>query len=211
MSHQAVDAVLHSSLPRRLRMVAAVLAHYADADGGRIRPSNQTIAACAGIDKREVQRHVAELRSLGVLELVRAGGAGARCCNEYRMHVDRLIPRMDGDSPMGGDSTTLKGGGKGGDKGGEMGGASTTQSRIKDQGIERAHANGKPGAWIRSDTPEAREQLRREKQQQLEQLEAEYTAAGFRAAARYESPTSYRTAFTLWQQQRRATAAESRA
>lgn len=212
-----MEAVLAAeALPRRLVLVAVVLAHYADPDGGSIRPSIATIEARARTDRRNVQRYVRELEQLGVLLVVRRGGAGAKCCSEYRLDLARLAA-LDG---MGGTATahdgpeaTAKGGSttavqehehanKGGTKGGSESGSPTARSRKGNE--ERAHAHERAGPSPSAGSAGALDQVKDARRRELGALEAEYGRAGFRRAMDYETPSSYRTAFGLWRQERRA-------
>ena len=67
MSVRHAKAVLESDLQPGLRLVAVVMALYADKDGSRIFPAVQTVADEAGVTERSARRAISRLRDLGVL------------------------------------------------------------------------------------------------------------------------------------------------
>ena len=99
--------VLKSALPRPLRFLATVLALYADEDGDNIYPSVSTLAADLGLHRTGVIRQLRDLREIGVLEVVRAGG-GRHRVTRYRMAMERLPSRQENSSA----SATVTGDGR---------------------------------------------------------------------------------------------------
>ncbi len=73
--------------PMRLKLVALTLATYADADGTRVRPGVDVLAAVTGQGASTVRRLVAALRESGLIEVVARGGgrSGRGRATEYRL------------------------------------------------------------------------------------------------------------------------------
>lgn len=88
MSGRLVSAVLESTLPHRLKTIAAVLASYGRDDGSAIRPSLHTIAKRWSRSERRAQAALADLLDLGVLVIVRPHGPHRP--TEYRIDLERL-------------------------------------------------------------------------------------------------------------------------
>lgn len=74
--------------PPTRKLVAFVLASYANVEGGDIRPGLERVASECGTDVRTVRRHVRALEAAGVL-LVAKRSAG-RKPTEYRLDVNAL-------------------------------------------------------------------------------------------------------------------------
>jgi hypothetical protein len=86
-------------MPKAVKYVALILATYADADGSRVRPGIDVLAAVAGEGQSTVRKRVAELRTTyGLLDVVSRGGGrnGSGKAAEYRlvMPVD-LLERVE--------------------------------------------------------------------------------------------------------------------
>lgn len=80
--------VRRAIMPIRLKLVALVLATYADADGTRVRPGADVLAAVTGQGESTVRKQLTELLTdYGLLRLVsRGGGRGGRGkTSEYRL------------------------------------------------------------------------------------------------------------------------------
>ena len=74
-------SITHSAMPPTRRLVALVYSTYADADGGSVRPSMQTVALDTGLGLSTVRRESAELRAgewLGVEPGTTSGGYDER-------------------------------------------------------------------------------------------------------------------------------------
>lgn len=84
----------------RLKLVAIILADYADVDGV-CWPSYRTIAKRANIHERSAQRHVKQLIKLGIITKLRTGtivGHGkdaTRVSNLYRVNASTLIKQRE--------------------------------------------------------------------------------------------------------------------
>jgi biotin operon repressor len=76
-------------MPPTQKLVALVLASYADRDGSRVRPGNEVLAAVTGQSERSVKRCLSALRDLGLLVVARRGGgrAGAGKATEYQLTI----------------------------------------------------------------------------------------------------------------------------
>ena len=74
--------------PPPCKLVAFVMASYANIDGTRIRPSKERVARECGTDVRNVRRHVEALKGLGVLTCTKE--SKGRKPAEYRMNLDAL-------------------------------------------------------------------------------------------------------------------------
>lgn len=72
MSGRLATLVWESGLPRRVRACAAVLAGFAKDDGSSVYPSMKRVAWSLSVTERQAQSLVSELRTLGVLRVVRA-------------------------------------------------------------------------------------------------------------------------------------------
>jgi hypothetical protein len=84
-------------MPAKVKLLAMVLASYADQDGSRVRPGLDRLAGVTGQGERTIQRHLAELRgAFGLIEEVSRGGGRGRTARaaEYRLVVpDDLLDR----------------------------------------------------------------------------------------------------------------------
>jgi DNA-binding transcriptional MocR family regulator len=72
------------------KAVALKLADYARDDGGRVYPSLARISEETEVSKSTVQRSVRELLKMGILSVVKRGGAGPKATTEYKFNMDRL-------------------------------------------------------------------------------------------------------------------------
>jgi len=88
MSGRLVSCVLTSSLPHRLKTLAAVLASFGRDDGTSIRPRLSTIARAWGRSERRTQAALTDLQRLDVLVVVRRRTRSRPM--EYRIDLDRL-------------------------------------------------------------------------------------------------------------------------
>jgi len=93
MSGFLAGKVWQSDLVPSLKPLAAALADIANDDGTSIYPSVEYVAWLLGKGERTVQRGLAELKQIGVLEVVayRSGGRGH--ATEYRLIEGRLPKR----------------------------------------------------------------------------------------------------------------------
>jgi hypothetical protein len=91
MSGRLVTAVLESALKPALKPVAVALASVARDDGSRLFPSVAHVAWLLGRSLRPVQEHLAALRTLGVLVVVRP--ASPHRATVYRFNVRALPSR----------------------------------------------------------------------------------------------------------------------
>ncbi|MGW5518491.1 helix-turn-helix domain-containing protein [Nocardia africana] len=73
------------SIPSQQKFLALMLATYADPDGSRVHPGVERLARVMGVTDRTVKRSLAELRSLGLVELVKQGNRWAHKADEYRL------------------------------------------------------------------------------------------------------------------------------
>lgn len=91
--------VRRAVLPKPVKLLALILATYADADGTRVRPGNDILAAVTGDSEKNVRRLLGRLRDdLALLELVRRGGGrgGRGSASEYRLVLPTdLLERLD--------------------------------------------------------------------------------------------------------------------
>lgn len=76
-------------MPGNEKLLALVLATYADRDGSRVRPGNQVLAAVTGMSERTVKRALAALRDCGLLAVSRRGGGrdGQGRATEYQLTI----------------------------------------------------------------------------------------------------------------------------
>jgi hypothetical protein len=84
-------------MPKPHKLLAFVLATYADSDGTRVRPGNDVLADVTGDSEKNVRRILGALRELGLLSLVsRGGGRGGRGkASQYRLTIpDDLLDRV---------------------------------------------------------------------------------------------------------------------
>lgn len=81
----------HSRSRHGARLVLLAIADCASADGGNAWPSNAELRRKSGLGERAVQTAIAELTSLGELEV--RYNAGPKGCNAYRVIMSDLDPR----------------------------------------------------------------------------------------------------------------------
>lgn len=91
-------------MPSTQKLVALVLASYADRDGSRVRPGNEVLAAVTGQSERSVKRCLAALREVGLLVVSQRGGgrAGRGKATEYQLTIpvdllDRVVLLQPGE------------------------------------------------------------------------------------------------------------------
>jgi hypothetical protein len=85
--------VWHSALSPHLKPIAAALADIADHDGSSIYPSVAYVSWLLGRSERHIQTAMAQLRSLGVIEVIRNSNGGRGRSTEYRMLEGKLPHR----------------------------------------------------------------------------------------------------------------------
>lgn len=84
------------TLPGAVKLLAYTLAQYGDQSGHDIRPGTPRLAAVCGMATRVVDRHLATLREVGLIERVSNGGGRNRLAAVYRLTVpDDLLERLD--------------------------------------------------------------------------------------------------------------------
>lgn len=67
------------------KYLALVLATYADQDGSRIRPGVERLGRVMCTSEKTVKRHLATLRSDGLIERVKQGNRWTHQADEYRL------------------------------------------------------------------------------------------------------------------------------
>ena len=82
-------------LGKSTKLVAMVLASYADTSGGSVRPGEPRLAGACEMGASTVRRHVATLVEMGLLERVSNGGGPGKWAACYRLVVpDDLLWRV---------------------------------------------------------------------------------------------------------------------
>ncbi len=92
MSHSATHIVLMAPIkPPALKLTAAVMAAALNHKTQLLNPSIATIAEAVGIERRQAQRYVKTLISMGLLSVIEnaRGGAPGTTPN-YVLHIDRI-------------------------------------------------------------------------------------------------------------------------
>jgi DNA-binding transcriptional regulator PaaX len=89
MSMKLVSAVLESSLPSADRLVALVLADWANEDGTNLYPPIEVIAKKVGLGERATRTAIRRLHIDGILVEVESEGSRSL----YRIDVGRLRAR----------------------------------------------------------------------------------------------------------------------
>ncbi|WP_337456598.1 helix-turn-helix domain-containing protein [Prescottella sp. D32] len=82
------------------KLLAFVLATYADMNGSRVRPGVGRLSRVAGVTDRTVKRALATLRELGLIERVKQGNRWAGHADEYRLTIPTNLldlPMLDPD------------------------------------------------------------------------------------------------------------------
>lgn len=76
-------------LPGPVKLLALILATYADPDGTRVRPGLGVLADVTGRDEKTVRRHLAVLLDLDLVHMVAKGGGrgGKGTASEFRLTV----------------------------------------------------------------------------------------------------------------------------
>ena len=76
-------------LPMRVKFTAVMLATFADADGSRVRPGVDVLAAVTGQGASTIRKQLTGLQEYGLLTLVSRGGgrSGRGKAHEYRLTV----------------------------------------------------------------------------------------------------------------------------
>ena len=78
-----------------VKLLAYTLAQYGDAAGRNIRPGTPRLAAVCGMGTRTVERYLADLRGLGLVQRVTNGGGPNGLAAVYRLTVpDDLLQRL---------------------------------------------------------------------------------------------------------------------
>jgi hypothetical protein len=89
-----------------VKLVGLMMATYADASGGRVRPGQAKLAAVIGTSISTVRRGQSELESLGMLDMITKGrsygrGHAGAFASEYRLSVPsdllEAVPMLDPD------------------------------------------------------------------------------------------------------------------
>lgn len=92
-------------LPATVKLVALILATYADLNGRDVRPGEKELARSTGLGPRQIRRHLARLRDEGLIEPVAHGGSRLRYATMYRLTrphdiLDRLREDADGNPEL---------------------------------------------------------------------------------------------------------------
>ena len=83
-------------IPANTKLVAFVLATYADRDGSRIRPGTARLAAVTGMGESTVRRHVGVLLGLGLLMRQANGGGPHKLAARYQLAFpEDLMERVE--------------------------------------------------------------------------------------------------------------------
>lgn len=94
-----LDGVVPRVSGATIKLIALTMASYADADGTRIFPGVARIAVDAEVTHQTAKRALAALRTLGLLDLVKAGARPGHA-DEYRLAIPTdLLDRVDVWSP----------------------------------------------------------------------------------------------------------------
>lgn len=80
-----VNVVRRAQLAPTVKLVALVIASYANPDGSKVFPGIARLTVQTGLDSRTVQRAMATLRKTGLIQLVRRGARRAGKSDEYRL------------------------------------------------------------------------------------------------------------------------------
>lgn len=104
------DVIRRARLGPSTKLVACVLADYANPDGTRIWPGNDRLVAVTELGEKTVRRSLEKLRDLGLIERVRKGSKLGRkaLADEYRLtipadlreRVEMLAPSETPGSPV---------------------------------------------------------------------------------------------------------------
>lgn len=91
--------IRRAALPQTVKLLAFVLASYADPDGSRVRPGNDVLASVLDLSSRSVRRLMNELTDrYGLLQLVMRGGGrgGQGRTTVYRLTIPTdLLERVE--------------------------------------------------------------------------------------------------------------------
>lgn len=95
------------TMPKPVKLVALVLATYADPDGSRVRPGMEVLAAVTGDSERNARRLLGTLTKMNLVTLVSRGGGrgGNGRASEYQLTIptdllDRFELLTPGDKPV---------------------------------------------------------------------------------------------------------------
>lgn len=95
-----VDVIRRARLTPTVKLVGLTIATYADPDGRRVYPGLARLVYQCGIGYSTARRALADLKSGGLLELVRRGNRRRRQADEYRLILaGDLLDRVDVPSP----------------------------------------------------------------------------------------------------------------
>jgi hypothetical protein len=98
--HEWVRIVRRARLGSTTTFVALMLSTYGNADGTRIFPGEQILAAVCELSDRSVRSSLKRLRDIGLIERVRQGNPRRGLADEYRLTVPTdLIEFVDMLSP----------------------------------------------------------------------------------------------------------------
>lgn len=91
--------VRRAELPATTKLVALVYASYGGAEGRRIWPGEERVAAECGVDGRTVRRHLTALRGMGMLTRVRGHSPGRadEYCLSWPIDPAAVPMRLDPD------------------------------------------------------------------------------------------------------------------
>lgn len=94
------DIVRRARLGPTVKLVALVIASYANADGTKVFPGVARLAVQCEVDYRTVQRALAALRKAGLIEVVRRGARRAGQSDEYRLIIAAdVLERIEVPTP----------------------------------------------------------------------------------------------------------------
>jgi DNA-binding transcriptional ArsR family regulator len=105
MQHHPIESfiwqtkIAKAELPLTTKAIAMFLAHFANADGSRVRPGERLLAAITGLTERAVRQHLATLREIGLIERVEHGNSRGRA-DVYQLTlpgsaIDTVPRRLD--------------------------------------------------------------------------------------------------------------------
>lgn len=79
--------IRRADLPLSTKGVALLLASYADDKGRKVHPGEERLARVSGINARNVRRHVAKIRDLGLITRTSRANRKRGLADEYRLTV----------------------------------------------------------------------------------------------------------------------------
>jgi hypothetical protein len=78
-------------MPGTTKLLALVLATYADKDGTRVRPGVERLALVMCCNEKTVDRAFKTLRHLGLVKLTKRGNRHAKEADEYRLTIPSTL------------------------------------------------------------------------------------------------------------------------